>query len=307
MSKLKQLSVKKELFSPGHRLCAGCGEAIAIRQILLAVDTNVVIANATGCIEVSTTVFPYTSWCCSWIHSAFENAASTIAGVESAYNALKKKGKIKDEYRFIAFAGDGGTYDIGFQALSGALERGHRFLYVCFDNQAYMNTGIQRSSATPKNTWTTTTPVGSVIIGKKDNRKDLTSIVADHNIPYLAQAVPSYYNDLMKKVQKALNAEGPSFINVLAPCPRGWRFDTKKTIEIGRLAVETCVWPLYEVENGQWKLTHKPKEKKDPIEWLKSQDRFRHFFLKNNENLIEEFRNNVENEWNKLLKKCGQL
>lgn len=307
MSTLRELTHKRELIAPGHRLCAGCAEPIAIRQVLLAAPSNVVVANATGCVEVSTTVYPYTSWRCSWIHSAFENVAATICGVESAYKSLKKQGKITENYNFIAFAGDGGTYDIGLQSLSGALERGHKFLYVCLDNQAYMNTGIQRSSATPKYSWTTTSPIGNVVPGKAQNRKDLTSIVASHNIPYVAQASPSFWHDLMKKVQKALSADGPSFINILTPCPRGWRFDGKKTIEIGRLAVETCVWPLFEVENGNWKLTFNPQDKKDPVEWLKSQDRFRHFFLKNNEKLIEDFKENVAHEWNKLLKKCNEI
>src|SRR3990172_6970933 len=193
------------LFAPGHRLCSGCAEGIIVRQVLLAAGEPLVIANATGCLEVATSIYPLPAWRGSWIHSPFENAASTISGVETAYRSLVKQGKIKDVgMKFIAFGGDGATYDIGLQFLSGALERGHHFLYVCLNNEAYMNTGIQRSGSTPRGTWTTTTPVGEAMVGKKEYPKDMTAIVAAHRIPYVAQAVPSHSRDLMGKVQKAV-------------------------------------------------------------------------------------------------------
>jgi pyruvate ferredoxin oxidoreductase beta subunit len=305
--KLKDLSQREDRLSPGHRLCAGCGESIIVRQILAAIDEPVVIATATGCLEVATTIYPYTAWRVPWIHSAFENAASTIAGAESAYRALVKRGRIEDEnVKFLAFGGDGGTYDIGLQALSGAMERGHKFMYVCLDNGAYMNTGIQRSSATPFGAHTTTSPAGKVIPGKQQFRKDLTAIAAAHNIPYVAQASPHRWKDLMRKAQKGVAANGPAFLNVLSSCNRGWRHDTDQTLEVSRLAVETCYWPLFEVEDGEWKLSYKPREKLPVEEWLKTQGRFRHLFQPQNRHVIDQLQANVDQEWERLLKRCGE-
>jgi pyruvate ferredoxin oxidoreductase beta subunit len=234
------------------------------------------------------------------LHNAFENAASTISGIETAYRALKKKGKIKKEIKFIAFGGDGGTYDIGLQALSGALERGHNFVYVCYTNEAYMNTGIQRSGATPKGASTTTAPAGKVIPGKVQFRKDLTAIIAAHRIPYVAQGTISHWNDLVTKSQKAFNAEGPAFINVLAVCHRGWRFPQEDTIKIAKLAVETGYWPLIEVEEGIWRFTHKPKERKPIEEFLKSQGRFKHLFKEENKHIIDEIQKEIDVNWARL-------
>ncbi|HHY37630.1 MAG TPA: pyruvate ferredoxin oxidoreductase [Clostridia bacterium] len=298
---LKELSKKPEILTGGHRLCAGCGAPIAVRQILKALETPVVIGNATGCLEVATSIYPYTAWRCSWIHTAFENAAATISGVEAAYRSLRRQGKVKSEFRFIAFGGDGGTYDIGLQSLSGAMERGHRMVYVCYNNEAYMNTGIQRSSATPLGADTTTSPAGSAIPGKPVPRKDLTAIMAAHNIPYVAQASPSNWLDLIKKADKALNADGPAFLNVLAICPRGWRTESNEGVEIMRLAVDTCYWPLYEVDNGVWRITYKPKDKKPVEEWLKRQGRFKHLFTAENKHIIEELQAEVDRNWQRLL------
>lgn len=306
MATLKELTKKKDLLSGGHRLCPGCGASIVVRQVLLAANTPVVVACPTGCLEVSTTPYPYSAWKCSYIHTAFENVAATLSGVESAYKALRRRGKLNTEFRFVAFGGDGGTYDIGIQALSGALERGHRMVYVCYDNGAYMNTGIQRSSSTPFGAWSTTTPVGKVIPGKTQERKDLTAIVAAHNIPYVAQASPSRWKDLMTKAEKALNAEGPAFLNIIAPCPRGWRYSSEKTIYLSELAIETAFWPLYEVENGNWRLTHRPKEKKPIAEWLKLQGRFKHLFAPGNEELLQEIQARFDQKWENLLKLCGE-
>lgn len=304
---LKELAKKEERLAPGHRLCPGCAAPIIVRQVLLAIDEPVVVVASTGCLEVSTTIYPYTSWRVPWMHNAFENAASTLSGIESMYRSLVKQGKMEErDMKFVAFGGDGGTYDIGIQALSGALERGHRILYVCYDNQAYMNTGIQRSGATPYGAWTTTSPAGKVIPGKPQHRKDLTAIVAAHGIPYVAQASPHRWKDLMQRVRKAVAADGPSFINVLSSCNRGWRHPTDTTMEISRLAVDTCFWPLYEVENGEWKLTYRPKEKLPIEEFLKPQGRFRHLFKEENKHIIEELQAEVDQRWEALLKRAGE-
>lgn len=300
---------KPERLTGGHRLCAGCGAGVAVRGVLRALkaEDKAVIANATGCLEVSTFMYPYTAWKDSFIHSAFENAGATLSGVEGAYNALKRRGKIDDTYKFIAFGGDGGTYDIGFQSLSGAMERGHDMVYVCYDNGAYMNTGIQRSSATPRYADTTTSPIGKESNGKVQSRKDLTAIIADHNIPYVAQTTfLGNMKDLHEKSEKAIYTEGAAFLNVLAPCPRGWRYSTEKLIEMCKLAVETCYWPLFEVINGEWKLSYRPKNKLPITEFIKDQGRFAHLFKPGNEHLIEEMQNEVDRRWEALLKRCGE-
>ncbi len=306
MANLKELSKKKELLTGGHRLCAGCGASIAVRQILSALDNPVVVGNATGCLEVATTIYPYTAWGVPFIHNAFENVAATISGAEAMFSSLKKQGKIDKEIKFIAFGGDGGTYDIGIQSLSGALERGHNFVYVCYDNEAYMNTGIQRSSATPRGAWTTTSPAGKVIPGKTQYRKDLTAVVAAHNIPYVAQASIWRWNDLIEKARKAFYTEGPAFINVLSPCHRGWRYNMEDTIKISKLAVQTNFWPLYEVENGKWKLNYKPKKRIPIREWMEIQGRYSHLFRPENEHIIKEIQEEIDKNWGKLLAKCEE-
>lgn len=302
---LREMAKQENRLAPGHRLCAGCGESIVVRQILSAVEGPVVVGTSTGCLEVSSTPYPYTSWRVPWIHTAFENVSSTIGGAEAMYRSLVRQGKMEEKgIKFIAFGGDGATYDIGLQFLSGALERGHRFLYVCLNNEAYMNTGIQRSSATPLGAWTTTSPVGKVIPGKAQHRKDLTAIVAAHGIPFVAQAAPCFWRDLMTKVQRALAADGPSFINVLSPCPRGWRHEAEETIALSRLAVETCIWSLYEVVDGVWKLNYRPRVKKPITDWLASQGRFSHLLAPANRPVVEELQARVDAEWAKVLERC---
>lgn len=303
MASLKELCKEPELFSTGHRACAGCGEVLAVRQILLAAVKPIVCVMPTGCLEIVSTIYPHTAWQVPMFHNAFENAAATISGVEAAYKVFRRKGSISKDINFIAFGGDGGTYDIGFQALSGAVERGHRFLYVCLDNEAYMNTGIQRSSATPLGAHTTTSPAGEKIPGKLQWRKEIVEIMIAHDIPYAAQASIQNWNDLSNKVRKALSTKGPSFINVLVPCPLGWGYPSEKTVEMSRLAVDTCFWPLYEYENGVYKLNYSPKEKKPVVEWLKGQDRFRHIFKPENKALLEDFQNEVDRRWEKLVKR----
>ncbi len=303
---LKQLSHKPERLASGHRLCAGCGAPIIVRQILSGVDGPLVIANATSCLQVTTSVYPYSNWRCSWIHSAFENTAATIGGVEAAYRALKKRGEIDEDYKFMAIGGDGGTFDIGLQSLSGALERGHKFVYVCYDNEAYMNTGVQRSSATPFGAWTTTSPVGEIGRGKPMGRKDLTAIVAAHRIPYVAQASPSHWKDMVTKAEKAFNADGPAFLNVISPCVPGWKYDTELTIKLAKSAVDSCYWPLYEIENGQYKVTYRPKEKKPVVEFLKPQGRFKHLLDPKNKQLLDNLQAQVDRDWEELLRKAGE-
>ena len=306
--KLKDLSQKEDLLTGGPRMCAGCGAPIVVRQMLLAIDEPVVIANATGCLEVATTIYPYTAWKTPWIHSAFENAAATITGVEAMYQSLKKQGKFPDKkVNFIAFGGDGGTYDIGLQSLSGALERGHDFMYVCYDNGAYMNTGIQRSSSTPFGADTTTSPAGKKIPGKQQNRKDLTRIAIAHNVPYVAQASPHNFKDLMEKTRKAMSIEGPKFMNVIAPCNRGWRTHTNDAILLSRLAVNTCFWPLFEVEYGKFTVNYAPKKNRRPVaEWLKPQGRFKHLFRPENEWMLAKFQEYVDDNWRYVVKQHNE-
>ncbi len=304
--KLRQLTSKPEVFTHGHRMCAGCGAPTVVKMVFLGTDYPAVIANATGCLEVSSCIQEFTAWKNPWIHSAFENAAATISGVETMYRALKKKGKMPEDVKFIAFGGDGGTYDIGLQSLSGAMERGHDMLYICYDNGAYMNTGIQRSSATPLGADTTTTPVGSVSSGKAQVRKDITRIMAAHGIPFAAQASPSHWADLIKKVRKAHSIKGPKFINILSPCNRGWRSSTDDSILLSRLAVESCWWPLYEIEDGQVRVTYKPTEKVPVTDFLKPQGRFKHLFQPGNEALLKRIQDDVDKGWAKLLKEAGE-
>jgi len=300
---LKENLLKEERLAAGHRMCAGCGSPIAVRTVLrqLKPEDRAVVCSATSCLEVSTFMYPYTAWKESFIHNAFENAAATISGVETAYNALKERGKIDDTYKFIAFGGDGGTYDIGFQSLSGAMERGHDMVYVCYDNEAYMNTGIQRSSSTPKFADTTTTPQGKVIPGKSQNKKDLTKIMVAHGVPYVAQTTfMGTLSDLATKAEKAIYTPGAAFLNVMAPCPRGWRYASEKILDVTKAAVETCVWPLFEVIDGKYTINYRPKDKKPVEEYLKLQGRFSHMFKPGNEWMIEDVQKHVDLKWEEL-------
>ena len=298
----KNLVPLKELLAPGHSFCVGCGEALAVRLALKALGEDVIIANVTGCIEICTSPLPYTSWRVPWMHTLFENAAAEISGVEEGLKILMKKGKISNrDIKCVAVAGDGGTSDIGLQALSGALERGHDFLYLCFDNEAYMNTGIQRSSATPYGASTTTAPAGKFSIGQVTKKKNMIAIAAAHDIPYVAAACPSYPFDLINKVKKGAEVKGPAYVHILSVCPTGWRCPTNITIEIGRLAVETGVFPLYEVEDGHYKLNVDRPKLKPVEEYLKPQGRFRH--LPDEE--IKKIQQGVDEEYAKLKAKVA--
>jgi len=297
----RQTITKDEFFAPGHRACIGCGQSLAVRLTCKAIGPNSIIVCATGCIEVYSSPLPYTSWRLPWIHTLFENTAAVASGVESGLKVMTRKGRgPAEKVNVVAIGGDGGTSDIGMQALSGALERGHDFVYICFDNEAYMNTGIQRSSATPYGASTTTQPAGKVSIGQVTWKKNLPAIAVAHDIPYVATASPSYPFDLMAKVAKAVATPGPAYIHVLSVCPTGWRCPTDITIRIGRLAVQTGVFPIYEVENGQYKLNVNPTQLKPVSEYLKLQGRFRHL----SEDAVEQIQQRVTKEYAKLKEKC---
>jgi pyruvate ferredoxin oxidoreductase beta subunit len=267
----------KEFLAEGHNFCTGCGESLAIRMALKVLGENIILANATGCAEVCTTPMPYTSWRIPWIHTLFENVGAVVSGVEAGLKISVKKGRLPERgIKCIAMGGDGATSDIGIQALSGAFERGHDFLYICLDNEAYMNTGIQRSSATPYGAATTTAPAGKLSIGQITRKKNVPAIAAAHNIPYVATASPSYRLDLMKKVRKGAEVKGPAYVHILTPCPTGWRHGGDVTIELGKLAVQTGIFPLYEIENGRYTLNADPPKLKPVREYLKLQGRYRH-------------------------------
>lgn len=301
MASLKEISARRNYLAGGHRMCAGCGIPIVVKLVVNASPDPVVVVSATGCLEVTTSIFPYSAWRVPWFHSAFENSAATASGIETAIRVLEKRGKLLGKINVLVISGDGGTYDIGLQSLSGALERGHRFVYVCYNNEAYMNTGIQRSSATPPGAHTTTTPAGSLIPGKIQPRKKLTDIVSAHPIPYAAQSSMGNWKDLFTKAEKAFKVEGPAFLNVYTSCVPGWDYPEDQSVEVARLASDTCFWPLYEIENGRLRITYRPKEKKPVEEFLKIQRRFRHLFSEKNRHIIEKIQKMVDEEWERLL------
>ena len=310
--------------APGHSTCAGCGIPAIVRTVLGATDDPVVVVNATGCLEVTSTLYPYTAWKVPYIHNAFENAAATASGIDAAIKALRKKKGVPrrardddfDKIKIVVFAGDGGTYDIGLQSLSGALERGHDFLYVCYDNQGYMNTGGQRSSASPYGSSTETTPAGTHDIGNELIRKDIMQIVDAHHVKYAAQANVAFIEDLAAKAKKAYAAGGPSFLLVLQPCTNLWKYPTSEYVNIGRLATETNFWPLYEIKNGRYVINYPvnpdvasghgaslPKKPKPVEEFLKTQGRFKHLFKPENKKIIEKIQKMVDERWKELIKK----
>jgi pyruvate ferredoxin oxidoreductase beta subunit len=308
------IALKPDQFLPGHRACAGCGPANVLRMVMKATRGPTIVTEATGCMEVVSSIYPYTSWAVPWLHTAFETAAANASGIEAALKILRKKGKVKQEHvDVIAFAGDGGTYDIGLQALSGAVERGHDFLFVLYDNEGYMNTGIQRSGGTPMGAATTTTPAGSVMPGKLQHKKPIGDIMVAHGIEYVATASQYYWKDLLTKVRKGLEVEGPAFLHVFAPCPRGWRSDPAKSVEYSKLAVESCVFPLWEAVNGQYALSVPsklvalaPQKKKPVTDYLKGQGRYRHLFTPQNKHVLDEIQRWTDERWVKLQKKCEQ-
>ena len=310
MSRLKTL-VRNERGTPplrsGHSLCQGCGIPMVVRTVLDSIEGPKVVVSATGCLEVATTRYPTTAWNVPWLHVAFENAAATASGIETAYRALRKRGRLpQDEpLTFVVFAGDGGTYDIGLQALSGALERGHRFIFVCYDNQAYMNTGVQRSGATPFGANTTTSPAGAESFGKVQERKDMTAIAVAHHIPYVAQAASVRWDDLSRKAERAAKANGPAFLNVLTDCPVGWGHEPRESLDIMRAAVDTCLWPLFEVVDGRYTLTFTPAEKPPIDTWLRPQKRFAHLLKPEGAYTLAAIQDRVDADWAALLALCA--
>lgn len=319
-TRLSKLVERPTYFSGGHRLCAGCNAGVMARLATMAFIRPTVVVQATGCLEVASTVYPFSAWKVPWLHCAFENAAATASGVEAAFCTMQKKGiRNKDEkIDIVIIGGDGGTYDIGIQSLSGALERGHDLLYICYNNGAYMNTGVQRSGATPRLASTTTSPAGSVIPGKMEFPKDLTAIVVAHDsVKFAATTTTAHSRDLIGKVRTALDVDGPTFLLVDSPCQRGWRFDSALGLEMNRLAVETCVFPVYTIDRRsgkeEWKLdtpsrkiAKKPELKKPVEDYMKPQGRFRHIFRRSDgSELIKQVQEFYDRKWADLLHKCG--
>ncbi len=296
-----KLLPREELFASGHKACQGCAPALALRYLMKALGPNTIVCNATGCMEIVSSAYPDIAWGVPWIHVAFENAAAVASGVESAIKVLQRKGKLAPgKINVVAIGGDGGTFDIGLQALSGMLERGHNALYLCYDNEAYMNTGIQRSSSTPYGASTTTSPAGKAIPGQRTNKKDLLEIGAAHNIAYAATACTSYPFDFMEKVKKAFSYDGAKLIHILAPCPTGWRTNPGDVIKHGRLAVQTGMFPLYEVDHGRYRMSIDLPFLKPVKPYLMSQGRYRHL----TEEQIAVIEANIKARYNKLQALC---
>ena len=288
---------QKEFFAPGHRACQGCAEALAVRLVAKALGRNVIVASATGCMEIVSSPLPFTSWRVPWFHVAFENAAAVASGIESGLKALMRKGRLPyKKIVTIGMAGDGGTADIGMQALSGALERGHDMIYVCTDNEAYMNTGIQRSSSTPFGASTTTSPSGKMSVGQITWKKNMPAIAAAHNIPYVATACPSYPIDLIQKAKKAAEIEGPAYLHILSVCPTGWRSAPELSIKLGRLAAETGVFPIYEIEHGKYRLNIDFPQLRPLKEYTRLQGRFRHL----TDEILHEIEKRLHQEYDQL-------
>ena len=283
---------EEELFEHGHTACAGCGSAIAMRFALKAAGKNTIVSQATGCMEVTTTGYPRTAWKVPYVHCAFETAASVASGI---HRALKASGK-RDSVNILAIGGDGGTFDIGLQALSGAAERGEKFTYICNANGGYMNTGVQRSGDTPKYASTTTTPYGTKIHGKIQYKKNMPFIMAAHGITYVATANIAFLKDYVEKIQKALATDGVSYVEVFCPCVPGWKYLPENTIEIAKLAVQTRFTPLFEINKGILTITNDVPEPKQLKDFLQTQGRFKSM----TDAEIEEVQKHVNDEWQKL-------
>jgi len=295
---------REEYVTSGHRACQGCAEILAVRIILKATGPDTILAMATGCMEIISSPLPTVAWKIPWIHVAFENAAAVASGVESGLKILMKKGKLpQKKINVLGMAGDGGTADIGFQALSGALERGHDMTFICVDNEAYMNTGIQRSSATPFGASTTTSPAGKQSFGQHTWKKNMPEIVAAHKIPYVATASSSYPLDLFKKAVRAVQTPGPAYLHVLSVCPTGWRIPSEMAIEYGKLATQSGVFPLYEVINGEYHMSMDVKNRKPVTEYFKGHGRFRHL----TPDQVAEIQARVDKDWEALRAKCVNL
>ncbi len=301
-----RLLPKEDYFCAGHRACQGCAEVLAVRLIHKVLGRNTMVATATGCMEIISSSYPDTAWKIPWIHVAFENAAAVGSGVEAGLRVLMRKGRIpKRRITIVAMGGDGATADIGLQALSGMLERGHKMIYVCYDNEAYMNTGIQRSGTTPFGASTTTSPAGRASIGQQTWKKPMPAICAAHGIPYVATLNPSYPLDLAEKVKRAQQANGPAYLHVYAACPTGWRMAPDLAIEIGRLAVETGVAPLYEIVNGRVRITQPTPKLRPLADYLKPQGRFRHLLSEDHKEQLAGIQARVAAEYAALERRAA--
>ncbi|MBR7118494.1 MAG: pyruvate ferredoxin oxidoreductase [Helicobacteraceae bacterium] len=302
---LKQFSNIAEKFEGSHLLCPGCAHGMIVREVLNAADGPLLIGTSTGCLEVSTAVYPYTSWNVPWIHIGFENGSTAVSGAEAMYKTLVKKGRYTGKKpKFVAFGGDGSTYDIGFQWISGCFERWHDMTYVCLDNEVYANTGGQRSGSTPLGSSTSTSPAGSVSYGKKEKKKDILLIMAAHGAPYVAQVAPNKWKDMNKKIKRALDTEGPTFINAMSACTTEWRFSSDKTIEVSDLAVDSLVFPLFEIIDGkELNITYRPKNIVSVRDYLGVQARFKHLFKPENEHIIEQLQKDVNDRWEYLQRR----
>ena len=309
MATLKELALKDDLFVAGHTLCPGCSIPVILKLVLRATKSPIVASNASGCLQAGSANFPRTSWKLNWIHTAFGDAAAAMSGISAMYRSLKKQGKlplpVEKERKFLVIGGDGATYDSGFGTISGAFDRGEDFVYLCCDNQLYVDTGGQSSSATPMGASTTTTPAGDVLPGKLQPRKNISKIFASHNIPYVGQSAPWIWQDLYRKAEKAFEVPGPAYLNVLSPCPTEWKMSTSKSIELTRLAADTCVWPIYEVKHGtkgtELTVNYKPRQKRPVTEWLESQGRFKHLLAQENKWIVDKIQEEVDKEWELLL------
>lgn len=302
----QKLLGSRHCLGAGHAACAGCPAPSALQAALqaarLGLGCEPIVTFATGCMEVVTTLYPSNAWRVPYMHSAFPNSAATASGIEAAIRARRERGEIPPDrdIKVIAFGGDGGTYDIGLQALSGAMERGHDITYVCYNNEAYMNTGVQRSSATPLGAFTNTAQVGEAQVGKTEFMKDLTRIMIAHDLPYVAQTAVHRYQDMANKLQKAIAVRGPSFVNVLSTCPVGWGTTTDAVLDTTELAVECNVWPLYEFENGKYRITYRPKQPRPLTDYLKSQVRFKHLLKPENAEIVRRFEEFTALRWKEL-------
>lgn len=279
MPKTTTIKKTKMMLSPGHRACAGCGELLAARTVAEALGPNTIITNGTGCLEVTTTPYPESSWGMPWIHSLFENPSAVASGVLAS---LKQKG-IDKKIKVVAQSGDGGTFDIGFGLISGMWERGENILYICYDNEAYANTGMQASGATPWASSTSTTPSGSGktidAIGSHQQKKNMVEIALAHGVKYVAQTTVGYLADIEAKVKKAVSIEGPAYIQILVPCVPGWKINPSETVKVAKLAAQTGLYPLLEYIDGQLVNKLKLGEKAVKVEdYLKPQGRFKHLF-----------------------------
>jgi pyruvate ferredoxin oxidoreductase beta subunit len=300
-----RLLPKEDWFSAGHRACQGCAEALAVRLVHKVLGRNTIVATATGCMEIISSSYPDTAWKIPWMHVAFENAAAVASGIETGLRVLVRKGRLpKRRITIVGMGGDGATADIGLQALSGAFERGHKMIYICYDNEAYMNTGIQRSGTTPFGASTTTSPAGKASFGQQTWKKPMPAIAVAHNIPYVATASPSYPFDLAEKVEKAAKADGPAYIHMYAACPTGWRLAPDMAIEIGRLAVETGVFPLYEVVNGRYRITYATPKFRPLVEYLKPQGRFRHLLSEEGQERVAMIEQRLHAEYAALARRA---